>query len=172
MSRAGDIEIEIPTRALAFDRRTVDADGRMTIENCVISAAQCNPYLGREIPDYELLRLEPERIYTLYRDADALRAAVPLFNGMPLLDEHAGVSSIDPKQNLVVGAVRDARWDSGRVVGTLTVWHADAIRGIETNAQRDLSAGYRYKPEMISGVTAGGERYDGRMLDIAPNHVA
>jgi hypothetical protein len=172
VKRAGDIEIEIPAQVWAFDRRTVDPDGRMTITDCVISAAQVNPYLGREIPDTAGLRLDPDRVYMLYRDPAALKAAVPKFNGMPLLIEHAGVSAGDPKQHLVVGAVRDARWEDGKVMGTLTVWAQEAIRGIETNMQRDLSAGYRYVPKMTPGTTPQGEAFDGRMVSIDPNHVA
>ena len=168
-----DIDIEIPDRPpMALDRRTYDVDGMLTITESVISAAQVNPYLGREIPEADALGLDPDRVYNLYRDPAALKEAVPLFNGKPLLIEHAPVSAADPKQQLIVGTVSDCRWSDGKVIGTVNVWDADAIRGIESSALRDLSAGYRYTCNMTPGVTRSGEHYDGRMLSIAPNHVA
>jgi hypothetical protein len=168
-----DLNIEIPdSRGLAFDRRSYDSDNRLTITDCVISAAQVNGYLGAEIPEGAALGLKPDTLYRLYRDAGALKAAVPLFNGKPLLIEHAPTSAADPKQQLIVGAVSDCRWDSGRVIGTVNVWDESAIRGIELSAQRDLSAGYRYVCRMTPGVTPEGEEFDGRMVSIEPNHVA
>jgi len=175
-----DLEIEIPThrgrlqrgRALAFDRRTYDRDGRLTVTDCVISAAQVNPYVGREITDADKLGLDPDRMYALYRDPAALKAAVPLFNGVPLLIDHVAVTAESPKQQFVVGTARDCEWLDGKVVGTLNVWDADAIRGIELDLQRDLSAGYHYRPEVQAGTTPDGERFDVRMVDIVPNHVA
>jgi len=167
-----DIEIEIESGGLACDRRTIDPDGRLTVTDCVISAAQCNTYLGHEIPGYDVLGLNPDRVYDLYRDAEALKAAVPLFNGIPLLADHALVSAADPKQHLVVGSVSACRWDNGRVLGTVSVWVEDAIKGIEQNIRKDLSAGYRYEPRMTPGTSPNGERYDGRMVSIEPQHVA
>lgn len=168
-----DLEIEIPdSRPLALDRRSYDPDGRLTVTGCVISAAQVNPYIGREIPDGDTLGLDPDRMYNLYRDPAALKAATKLFDGVPLLIDHAAVSAADPKQLLVVGTVRDCEWRDGKVSGTLNVWDADAIRGIESNLQRDLSAGYRYVCKMTPGRTADGEEFDGRMVSIIPNHVA
>jgi hypothetical protein len=51
------------------------------------------------------------------------------------------------------------------------VWDADAIDGIESGEQRELSAAYRYEPDMTPG-TYQGVRYDGVMRDIEGNHVA
>ncbi len=166
------MDIEIDCETLALDRRTYSPDGLLTVTDCVISAAQVNPYLGREIPNGDALGLDPERVYNLYRDAAALRAAVPLFNGKPLLIDHAPVSAADPKQQLIVGTVGDCRWSNGKVMGTVSVWEAGAIRGIESSLKKDLSAGYHYTCDMAPGVTSKGESYDGRMLSIDPNHVA
>ena len=163
------IEIEIP---IAADRRAYDPDGRLSVTGCTITAAQVNPYLGHEIPEFEALGLDPDRIYYLYRDAAALKTAVPLFDGIPLLIEHAPVTAADPKQQLVVGTVRDSAWRNNKVVATLSVWNQEAIDGIKSNARRDLSCGYRYTPRMTPGTTPNGETFDGRMLDIVPNHCA
>jgi hypothetical protein len=47
----------------------------------------------------------------------------------------------------------------------------DAIDGIESGKQRELSAGYHYKPDMTAG-NFDGMRYDGVMRNIVFNHVA
>ncbi|MGO8854944.1 MAG: DUF2213 domain-containing protein [Steroidobacteraceae bacterium] len=170
-----DLDIEIPSdrQRLALDKRTFDIDGRLTITDCVISASQVNPYLGKEIPDAEALGLDLDRPYMLYRDPAALKAAVPLFDGIPLLIDHAPVSALDPKRQLIVGTVSDCHWSDGKVIGTVNVWDQEAIRGIESNLQRDLSAGYRYTARMTPGVTPDGEKFDGRMVaPLIPNHVA
>jgi hypothetical protein len=168
-----DIELEDDrTPALALDRRSYDSDNRLTITDCVISAAQVNPYIGREIPDFQTLGLDADKIYLLYRDRVALKAAVSKFNGIPLLIQHAAVSAADPKRQLQVGTVHDCRWSDDRVIGTVSVWDEAAIGGIESRVKRDLSAGYRYVPIMSPGVTLGGEKFAGRMTKIEPNHVA
>jgi hypothetical protein len=172
MKRATDIEVEIPQRGLALDKRTVSPHGVLTVTDCVISASQVNPYVGREIPDYEKLGLNADSIYSLYRCPKALRAAVSAFNGIPLLIEHASVTPADPKPQMIAGTVSDCRWDNGRVVGTVSIWTDTAIQGIESNLRRDLSAGYNYRPVMGPGTTPDGERFDLRMADIVPQHVA
>lgn len=167
-----ELEVEFPPCGLAFDKRTYSRDGWLQVTDCVISAAQVNPYQGSEVPGYDALGLEPNRVYRLYRDATALKAAVPKFNGIPLLADHAAISADDPKQQLIVGTVSDCRWSDGKVVGTVSVWVADAIRGIEQNLQRELSAGYHYRPVLQAGVAPNGDRYDIVMRDIVPQHVA
>ena len=172
--RARDIEIEIPRSSrwpLALDKRSFDSDRRLTITDCVISASQVNPYIGAEIPDWQALGLDPDALYPMYRDPAALKAAMPGLNGKPLLIEHASVSAADPKQHLQVGTVFDCRWANDRILGTVSVWDENAIHGIETNVQRDLSAGYRYTPKMTPGV-ANGESFAGRMVAIEFQHVA
>jgi Uncharacterized protein conserved in bacteria (DUF2213) len=49
---------------LAFDRasvRTYDRDGRLHVEISNISKAAVNPYIGREIPDWKALGLDPDK---------------------------------------------------------------------------------------------------------------
>lgn len=170
-----DIEVEIPRAPhwpLGLDKRSYDSDRRLTITDCVISAAQVNPYLGAEIPDAASFGLKPDAIYQMYRDPVALKAATPGLNGKPLLITHASVTAADPKQHLIVGAVSDCRWDGSRIVGTVNVWDAEAIRGIELSTQRDLSAGYRYIARMTPGETPDGKTFDGRMVAIEFQHVA
>jgi len=167
-----EIDIEIDHECLALDRRSVSVDGHLTVTDCLISAVQVNPYLGRELPGYDTLGLEPERVYHMLRDPAALKAAVPLFNGVPLLLEHEAVSAASPKQHLIAGAVSEPYWQDGKVLGTVSVWTSEAIDGIESRLKKDLSAAYHYVPRMTPG-TYKGEHYDGRMTAIGPiNHVA
>jgi uncharacterized protein len=170
-----DLEIEIThERPLALDKRSFDSDGRLTATECVLTRANVCPYVGREIIDYGQLGLEPDRIYNLYRDAGALKSAASSLNGKPLLLEHTAVSAADPKQWLTVGTVSDCRWEApDRIVGTVSVWNADAIRAIESGALKDLSCAYRYKAVMTSGVSPSGEPFDGRMVGpIEWNHIS
>ena len=67
---------------IAFDRasaRSLDADGRMRVRDCVITVAEINPYYGREIPGHEELGLTPSKVYELYRDPSELEAAVEAY---------------------------------------------------------------------------------------------
>src|SRR6185503_18847779 len=55
---------------------------------------------------------------------------------------------------------------------SLVVWTREAIQGVTSKKQRQLSSAYRYKPDMTPGVwEPTGERYDGVMRDIIGNHV-
>ena len=92
---------------MALDRasvRTLDADGRLHIAMSNISKATVNPYYGREIPDYERLKLDGERIYYMLRDPDELARAAPTFNNLPILSKHMPVNSEAPAQELIIGS--------------------------------------------------------------------
>src|ERR1700744_5434359 len=157
---------------LAMDRgaRTKDPlNGWLHVKDCRISKANVCPYLGREIPDSEALGLEPERVYYLYRDAAALRAAAASFERVPLVIVHQSVTAGQPNKHVIIGAISNVRWQAPYLVADLTVWDGEGIEAIESERQAELSPGYHYRPEMKSGVV-DGEHYDGRMLDIAANH--
>lgn len=160
---------------LAFDRssvRTYTVDGRLDIEKANISKATINPYVGREIPDYEKLGLEPDKIYKLYRDPAELQKAAPTFNKLPLLIDHVPVTADDHQPDLVVGATgTDAAFEMPFLTNGLVVWAKEGIDGIESDEKKELSAAYRYRADMTPG-EVNGERYDGVMRDIVGNHVA
>jgi uncharacterized protein len=165
-----DVELE-PDEPLALDRRTVDLDGRLHVTDCKISAARVNDYLGAEIPGGESLGLDPGKIYRMYRDRTALKAAAPTFENMPWLDDHVAVSATNPQKQRVIGAVSSVRYSHPYLVASLAVWDADAIARIRDGSKRQISCGYSYTADMTPG-TIDGEAFDGRMLDIAANHVA
>lgn len=162
-------------KPLALDRasiRRVDEDGHMHIERTPISKATVNPYYGREIPGWQELRLNPDRVYYLLRDPEELEKAAATFEGKPLLLDHEPVSSDAHPDDRTVGAVgQGVKWESPYLTAPLTVWRADAIGRIEDGSQKELSSAYRYRPDMTPG-TYQGQRYDGVMRDIIGNHVA
>lgn len=160
---------------LALDRastRTIDADGRLRVTLTNISKANVCPYKGSEIPDYQRLGLQADRIYQLYRDPDELARAASTFNQVPLLDTHVVVNAADPKQERVVGSTgTDTVFVAPYLKTSLVIWDARAIAGVESGEQKELSSAYRYRADMTPG-ECDGVRYDGVMRDIVGNHVA
>jgi hypothetical protein len=159
---------------LAFDRasvRSMDADGHLHVTRTNISKATVNPYLGSEIPDFQALGLNPDKVYRLLRHPDELQKAAGSFNNKPLLLSHKPVSASDHAHDLTVGAVNDVVWEPPYLKAALVVWPGDAIRAIESDRQKQLSCGYRYRADMTPG-TYEGEAFDGVMRDIVGNHVA
>lgn len=159
---------------IAFDRasaRSLDADGRMRVRDCVITVAEINPYYGREIPGHEELGLSPSKVYELYRDPAELEAAIEDFNGQPLLIRHILQTADDPRKEYVAGSVFNARWDGVNVRADLLITDRRAIDYIESGELADLSSSYRYRADMTP-ITVNGRKADGVMRDIRPNHVA
>lgn len=159
---------------LAFDRsaRTYDADGRLHVALTNISKAAVNPYMGSEIPGYKELGLDADKIYQLLRAPEELAKGAASFNNIPLLSKHIPVSADDPKKEIVVGSTgTDAVFNEPFLQNSLVVWDAEAIAGIETKEQCELSCAYRYIPVMTSGIYEG-QAYDGIMTNLIGNHVA
>lgn len=144
----------------------------MRVEESRISKACVSPYLGREIPRSRELGLDPQKTYFLLRDPKELERAADTFTGKPLLIRHVPITADLPSKELWVGTLGAVTWEAPYLLTRpLTVLTQEAIDLIESEAQRELSAGYRYDAEMVPGVY-GGERYDGRMVNIHGNHVA
>lgn len=160
---------------LALDRSSVrskDDDGNLHVSSAHISKANVCPYLGREIPGAEEMGLDPERTYMLLRHPDELAKAAPTLNNKQLLIKHDPVSPADPKKDLTVGSTgTDAKWNPPYLDNSLVVWDAKAIEGIESERQKELSAGYYYRCDLTPGIYEG-TKYDGVMRDIRFNHVA
>lgn len=160
---------------LAFDRNTVrtfDRDGRLHVATTNISKAAVNPYLGREIPDFEALGLDPDKTYRLFRDPEELAKAAATFNNLPLLSRHVPVSADDHQPDLVVGSTgSEAEFDAPYLRNSLVIWARHAIAGVEDRTKQELSSAYRYRADMTPG-TYEGAAFDGVMRDIVGNHVA
>lgn len=160
---------------LALDRGSVrhySEDGHLHVETSHISKAMVCPYYGREIPDCEGLGLDPEKIYYLYRDAEELEKAAPTFAGKPILLRHTPVSSDDHPRDITVGSIGDnVTWNAPYLDASLHIWDEQAIAGIETKKQTELSCGYHYDADMTAGEFEGTP-YDGVMRNIRGNHLA
>ena len=164
----------MPTMKLAFDRsaRRIDADGRLHVDRSHISKATVNPYYGREIPGYEALGLQPDKVYRLLRDPVELERGAATFARLPILSEHVPVTVDAPRPDLVVGAIgSEVVFTPPYLDADLCVWDSTAIAGIETDKVRELSCAYRYVPVMEPGEFEG-QPYDGRMTEIQGNHLA
>lgn len=159
---------------LALDRsvRRTDVDGHLHIARCILSAATVCPYYGSEIPGAQALGLEPDTVYQVYRDPQALARAAASMAGKPVLMQHQPVSAHDHPKEITVGAVgSDVRFESPNLIGSLTVWDQSAIAAIESGQQRAVSAGYRYRAIPQGGVQ-DGIPYSLTMTDITFNHLA
>lgn len=160
--------------SLAQDRslRSYDQDGRLHVESSNISKATVNPYYGGEIPNYRQLGLEPKKVYYLLRDPEELEKAAQTFNNLPLLNKHIPVSADEPQKEMIAGTTgSDTVFEDGYLKCSLAVWDAEAIAGIESGEQVELSSAYRYTADMTAGEFEG-RHYDGVMRDIVGNHVA
>jgi hypothetical protein len=159
---------------LALDRssaRSIDVDGHLHVSSSVISSAAVNGYAGREIPDYEELGLQPDRIYQLFRSPQELEKAAPTFAGKPLLVEHRPQSSDAHSHELTVGAISNPVWDAPNLRASLTIWDQNAIEAVQDGSKSALSCGYRFRCVVEPGVYLG-QRYDAQMVDLVGNHVA
>lgn len=161
---------------IAFDKQSVrrdDEDGRLHVDVTNISKANVCPYLGSEIPDWENLGLEPDKIYYLYRDPHELERAVPTFNNLPVLDEHVAVSSADHQPEHIIGTTGShAEFKHPFLRNSMAFWTDQAKDDINSERKKELSSAYRYRADMTPGTSPEGEKFDGVMRDIVGNHVA
>ena len=160
---------------VAFDKasaRHYDDNGHLIVDSTVITKAAVNPYYGKEIPDYESLGLDPEKIYNMLRDPAELEKGMHTLGEKQLLIKHIFVSADEPQKESIVGTIgSNLEMVGNDVKGSLTVWDKEAINLIESGKLAELSASYFYDPVMKSG-TFNGQPYDGIMTNIRGNHVA
>ena len=160
---------------VAFDKasaRSYDANGHLIVDSTVITKAAVNPYYGKEIPDYESLGLDPEKIYNMLRDPAELEKGMHTLGEKQLLIKHIFVSADEPQKESIAGTIgSNLEMVGNDVKGSLTVWDKEAINLIESGKLAELSASYFYDPVMKSG-TFNGQPYDGIMTNIRGNHVA
>ena len=160
---------------VAFDKasaRHYDDNGFLIVDSTIITKAAVNPYYGKEIPNYESLGLDPEKIYNMLRDPAELEKGMHTLGEKQLLIKHIFVSADEPQKESIAGTIgSNLEMVGNDVKGSLTVWDKEAINLIESGKLAELSASYFYDPVMKSG-TFNGERYDGIMTNIRGNHVA
>lgn len=167
---------------LAYDRsaRVLDLDGRLHVDEANICQGKIDEYYGDEIngamgAEPGWVMLDPKRRYRLYRDPKELAKpeTVKSANGIPILGEHVQTDAKNHKYNETIGSTgTTARFDHPFVKNGLNFWPQKAIDDIDDGSKAQLSPGYRYRVDMVSGTTPEGDPYDGRMRDIRFNHLA
>lgn len=161
--------------SLAFDKasaRTIDKDGRMHVSRSNISKANVCPYMGKEIPGWQSLGLDANKIYRLYRDPEELAKGAATFNNLPILLDHTYVSAEKPEKERVIGSMSGVEFGDPYLAADLCFWDKAAIDAINAEAIEELSSAYHYKADMTPGTTPEGEAFDGVMRDIIGNHLA
>lgn len=161
-------------RNIAFDSsvRSIDESGHLRVARTIISKADINPYFGREIPGFEAMGLDPDRIYQMLRDPVELEKSADTAKGKQILFKHIYVDSKNPEKELTVGAIgSDVEYTDGKLYADLTFWDEEAIALIESEKMEQLSYSYYFDPDMTPGEFEG-QRYDGVMRNIHGNHLA
>lgn len=152
--------------------RSQDPFGRMRVEWTNISKANVSPYLGKEIPGYQALGLDANKIYKMWRHPDELAKAAKTFDMIPVLDEHIVTDARNPEKEYVAGTTgTGTRFVFPYLQTPMALWVGDSIDDVKTQRKRQLSSGYGYRPDMTAGITPEGVAHDGIMRDIMANHV-
>lgn len=166
------------TETLAIDaesKRTYDENGFLHVSISPLTRVQVAPYRGCEIPGWQELGLEPERVYRGYRPASELSKpeTIESVNGIPIQLAHHMDYADNPAKNTRVGSTgTDGAFHSPFLTNSLHIQDKNAIDRVNDGSMRELSLAYRYKPVFQSGETPDGEKYDFIMTDISANHLA
>ena len=160
---------------MAFDgstKRHKDENGFLHVDVSHISKETINPYYGREIPNWEELGIDPEKIYQGYRDGEELAKGAATFNGLPILMGHHAESAEKPQKEYRIGSMgTDAEFKAPYLNNSLIITDSEAIQAIEEGRTIELSAAYRYDPVFKRG-NFDKLPYDFIMTNIRGNHVA
>lgn len=165
---------------IAFDKksaRSFDANGFLHVSVSPISKETVNDYYGGEIPDWQELGLDPNRIYKGYRPGTELAKGAATFNGLNILSEHIKDDAEDPAKDYIIGSMgTDAKYSAPYLQNSLIIKDAEAIELLNPAdpskaPKREISASYRYDPVFEAG-TFNNVRYDFIMTNIRGNHIA
>lgn len=163
---------------LSFDKgsvRSVDENGFLHVKISPLTRVQVAPYYGKEIPGWRSLGLDPDKIYKGYRPESELKKATTIesINGIPIQLRHHPDFAEDPAKDTRIGATgTDGKYASPYLMNSLHFFDKKARDLIESEALRELSLAYRYKPDFTPGKTEDGQEYDFIMRDISGNHLA
>lgn len=163
---------------LAFDRGSVrekDRNGFLHVKISPLTRVQVAPYYGREIPGFEELGLERDKIYYGYRPEEELKkeSTINSVNGIPIQLRHHADFADNPAKETRIGATgTEATYKSPFLMNSLHFFDKKAIDLIESDAMKELSLAYRYKPDFKSSGEINGQKYDFTMRDLSGNHLA
>ena len=159
----------------AESKRTYDDNGFLHVSISPLTRVQVAPYHGSEIPGWQSLGLEPDRVYRGYRSAEELSKpeTIESVNGIPIqLAHHMDYADNPAKMTRVGSTGTDGAFHEPFLTNSLHIQDKNAIDRINDGSMRELSLAYRYKPVFKSGVSPDGEKYDFLMTDISANHLA
>lgn len=164
---------------LALDKgsvRTIDDNGFLHVKISPLTRVQVAPYYGKEIPGWQKLGLDPNKVYKGYRPESELKKAdtVTSINGIPIQLRHHPDFADNPAKDTRIGATgTDGEFKYPYLMNSLHFFDKKAKDLIESEGMRELSLAYRYKPDFSQpGVTENGQAYDFVMRDISGNHLA
>lgn len=159
-----------------MSNRVIDKNGWMEIVNNPISKVGVFPYYGRNISD----ELEPNRIYHVYRSAEALDTedTKKSFRLLPFIDDHS---------RSLLGLTNDGSQDGDKkethgITGESIVFDGKFLRAnIKifskqladkiAEGKKELSIGYSCDYVLASG-NYEGQAYDAMQTNIRGNHLA
>lgn len=158
---------------LNSSNRVIDElTGKMRVSNCHITKADVNDYMGFEIPYYQELGLDPNKIYAVYRPFEELEKAIDGFKGAQLFLGHHPTTATELNRDDWVGSIgTDVIANEPYLDASITVNDQAAIEAINSEAMKELSSAYTYKPVIENG-SFNGKPYQIRMTELKPNHVA
>jgi 8-oxo-dGTP pyrophosphatase MutT (NUDIX family) len=160
--------------AVAEDKRDIDLNGYMTVENNPISKVGIFEYRGNQIPDAP----DPQAMYRVYRPAEELSSAeaIESFKLSPWIDNHTMLGAEDegltPAEKKGVQGVigENVYFKDGVLYGNLRVF-SQAMKTRIEQGKRELSCGYRCRYDATPG-TWNGQPYDYVQREIRGNHLA
>lgn len=163
---------------LVFDRGSVrekDKNGFLHVKISPLTRVQVAPYYGREIPGYEKLGLDRDKIYYGYRPEEELKKTdtINSVNGIPIQLRHHADFADKPAKDTRIGATgTEATYKTPYLMNSLHFFDKKAIDLIESDAMKELSLAYRYRPDFQSSGEINGQKYDFTMRDLSGNHLA
>lgn len=154
--------------------REKDFNGWIEIKGNPISKVGVYPYLGKSISK----TFEPNKIYYVLRPEEELNNpdCIDSFKLIPWIDEHVMLGPEDsgfvaPELKGIDGVIgEDVYFEKGTLYANIKVFSNTLDDKID-NGKRELSAGYRCRYEISSGVY-DGQRYDAIQRNIRGNHLA
>lgn len=154
--------------------RQADFNGWIEIKRNPISKVGVYPYLGRSID----ATLDPDKIYMVLRPEEELSnpKTIESFRLIPWIDEHVMLGPpesgmVAPELKGIEGIIgEDVFFENDTLYGNLKVF-SDNMDGLIGSGKRQLSAGYRCRYEISTGIW-NGQRYDAIQRDIRGNHLA
>lgn len=159
--------------------RSVDANGWIEIAGNPLSKSGVFPYRGRSISP----KLDPDKIYMVYRPAEELSRpeTIRSFQMIPWIDGHEmlGGQHTSTDEKVIRGFIGsqvyfdedDDKPGYGTLRGNIKLFSDKLRDAIDGGEKRELSAGYRCRYEICSGVF-DGQHYDAIQRDLRGNHVA